>query len=131
MHEVQETVAHPGGAAKPYVLPTVFGDVEYQRPYGACDRCGISYAPMDCGLGIPPTGGSVTRTELVCHAAVTARVRSASEVLKKHDKIELSDQQVRRISETEGKSLAVEDRAGGGGLPRRQADRRALKRLPT
>ena len=90
-------------------LATVFGDVEYQRPYGVCDRCGISYAPMDCGLGIPPTGGSVTRTELVCHAAVTARsFEVASGVLKKHDKIELSDQQVRRISETEGKRLAVE-----------------------
>lgn len=92
-------------------LPTALGEVEYQRPYGTCDRCGISYAPMDCGLGIPPTGGSVIRTELVCHATVTAcSFKTAAEVLKKHDKIELSDQQVRRISETEGKRLA-ENRA--------------------
>jgi len=90
-------------------LPTVFGEVEYQRPYGTCDRCGISYAPMDCGLGIPPTGGSVTRTELVCHAAVTAHsFEKAAEILKKHDNMSLSDQQVRRISETEGKRLAAE-----------------------
>lgn len=92
-------------------LPTALGDVEYQRPYGTCDGCGISYAPMDCGLGIPPTGGSVIRTELVCHATVTAcSFKTAAEVLKKHDKIELSDQQVRRISETEGKRL-VDNRA--------------------
>jgi hypothetical protein len=91
-------------------LPTVFGEVEYQRPYGVCDRCGISYAPMDCGLGIPPTGGSVTRTELICDAAVTAHsFKGAAGVLKKHDKIELSDQQVRRISEAEGKRLAEEN----------------------
>jgi hypothetical protein len=91
-------------------LPTAFGGIDYQRPYGVCDPCGISYAPMDCGLGIPPTGGSVTRTELVCHAAVTARsFKAAAGLLKKHDKIELSDQQVRRISETAGKRLAQED----------------------
>lgn len=92
-------------------LPTMFGEVGYQRPYGTCDRCGISYAPMDCGLGIPPTGGSVTRTELVCHAAVTAHsFEVAAGILNKHDKIELSDQQVRRISETEGKRLVEERR---------------------
>ena len=92
-------------------LPTILGDVEYQRPYGTCDRCGISYAPMDCGLGIPATGGSVTRTELVCHAALTAGAFGiAAEVLKKHDKIELSDQQIRRISEKEGKRLVQERR---------------------
>ncbi len=90
-------------------LPTAFGDADYKRPYGTCDRCGISYAPMDCGLGIPPTGGSVTRTELVCHAAVTAHAFGvAAEILKKHDKIGLSDQQVRRISEKEGKRLVEE-----------------------
>ena len=87
-------------------LPTALGDADYQRPYGTCDRCGISYAPMDCGLGIPPTGGSVMRTELVCHAAVTAHAfATASEILSKHDKIGLSDQQVRRISEKEGGRL--------------------------
>jgi hypothetical protein len=87
-------------------IPTALGDVEYRRPYGTCDRCGISYAPMDCGLGIPPTGGSIMRTELVCHAAVTAHsFEVAAGVLKKHDKIELSDQQVRRISEGEGRRL--------------------------
>jgi len=90
-------------------LATVFGDVEYQRPYGVCDRCGISYAPMDCGLGIPPTGGSVARTELVCHAAVTAHsFVTASQLLRKHNQIELSDQQVRRISETQGRRVAAE-----------------------
>jgi hypothetical protein len=88
-------------------LPTMFGDVECERPYGTCDRCQISYAPMDCGMGIPPTGGSAARTELVCHAAVTARsFATASQLLHKHSQIQLSDQQVRRISETEGKRLA-------------------------
>ena len=110
MHEVQETIAHFGRAAEPQFANDI-GGVEYQRPYGTCDRCGISYAPMDCGLGIPATGGSVTRTELVCHAALTAGAFGiAAEVLKKHDKIELSDQQIRRISEKEGKRLVQERR---------------------
>jgi hypothetical protein len=90
-------------------LPTVFGELDFQRPYGTCDRCGISYAPMDCGLGIPPTGGSAARTELVCHAAVAARsFATASQLLHKHNQISLSDQQVRRISETEGKRVVWE-----------------------
>jgi len=95
--------------AQKRTLATALGDVEYARPYGTCDRCGISYAPMDCGLGIPPTGGSVTRTERVCHAAVTARsFEAAAEILKEHDGIELSAKQVRVISETEGKGVAEE-----------------------
>ena len=91
-------------------LPTMLGEVEYQRPYGTCDRCGISYAPLDCGLGIPPTGGSVARRELICHAAGTANafMGAAENVLKKHSHIEISDQQTRRISEGEGKRLVAE-----------------------
>jgi len=90
-------------------LWTVFGEVEYARPYGTCDRCGISYAPMDCGLGIPPTGGSVRRTERVCHAAVTARsFEAAAEILREHDGMSLSAKQVRVISEGEGKRVAEE-----------------------
>jgi hypothetical protein len=93
-------------------LPTVFGEVAFQRPYGTCDRCGISYAPLDCGLGIPPTGGSVARRELICHAAGTANafMGAAENVLKKHSRIEMSDQQVRRISEGEGQRLVTERR---------------------
>jgi hypothetical protein len=51
-------------------LSSVFGEVEYYRPYGTCDRCHVSFAPMDCELGIPPKGGSIKRTKRVCHAAV-------------------------------------------------------------
>lgn len=88
-------------------LETEFGEIEYRRPYGVCDRCGISYAPLDCGLGIPATGGSVRRTERVCHAAVNARsFESAAEILKEHDGIELSAKQARVIAEAEGERLA-------------------------
>lgn len=92
-------------------LATVFGEVEYRRPYGVCDRCGISYAPLDCGLGIPPTGGSLGRAEKICHAAVTARsFEAAAEILKEHDGIELSAKQVRVSSESEGKRVAQDRR---------------------
>lgn len=92
-------------------LETTLGEVEYRRPYGTCDRCGVSYAPMDSGLGIPPTGGSVTRTERVCHAAVNARsFEAAAEILSEHAGIELSAKQVRVISESEGKKAASERR---------------------
>lgn len=90
-------------------LETVVGEVEYRRPYGTCDRCAISYAPLDSGLGIPPTGGTVTRTERVCHAAVTARsFMMAADILHEHAGIKLSDTAVREISETEGKRAVGE-----------------------
>lgn len=90
-------------------LSTVFGDVQYRRPYGTCDRCYVSYAPMDCGLGIPPSGGSIKRTKQVCHAAATARsFETASDILREHDGIELSAKQVRIISEAEGGRLVAE-----------------------
>lgn len=90
-------------------LDTVIGEVEYRRPYGVCDRCGISYAPLDCGLGIPATGGSVRRTERVCHAAVNARsFEAAAEILKEHDGLDLSAKQSRVIAEAQGERLAEE-----------------------
>jgi hypothetical protein len=87
-------------------LETVLGEVEYRRPYGVCDRCGISYAPLDCGLGIPTTGGTIGRTERVCHAAVTGRsFEAAAEILREHDGMALSAKQVRVISEAEGQRV--------------------------
>jgi hypothetical protein len=102
-------------------LETVFGEVEYRRPYGVCDRCGISYAPLDCGLGIPPTGGSIRRTARVCHAAVTARsFEAAAEILREHGGIELSAKQVRVIGETEGQRVAQERQAEVDAFRRRE-----------
>jgi len=90
-------------------LETEFGAIDYRRPYGVCDRCGISYAPLDCGMGIPVTGGSVRRAERVCHAAVNARsFEAAAEILHAHDGMELSAKQARVIAEAEGERLAQE-----------------------
>lgn len=90
-------------------LETEFGEIEYRRPYGVCDRCGISYAPLDCGLGIPATGGSVRRAERVCHAAVNARsFESAADILKEQAGLELSAKQARVMAEAEGARLAEE-----------------------
>lgn len=95
--------------AQSRTLSTVFGEVEYRRPYGTCDRCHVSYAPMDCGLGIPPSGGSVKRAKQVCHAAATARsFETAADILREHDGIELSGKQVRVISEAEGETLVAD-----------------------
>lgn len=91
-------------------LSTVFGEVAYQRPYGTCDRCQVSFAPMDCALGIPPSGGSIKRTQQVCHAAVTARsFETAAEILQEHDGIGLSAKQVRIIAECEGEKLVTQN----------------------
>src|ERR1035438_8505409 len=93
-------------------LETEFGAVEYQRPYGVCDRCGISYAPLDCGMGIPTTGGSVRRAERICHAAVNARsFEAASEILHEHDGMDLSAKQARVIAEAQGERLAQQSQA--------------------
>jgi hypothetical protein len=92
-------------------LPTVFGEIEYRRPYGTCDPCGVSYAPLDCGLGIPPSGGSIERTRRVCHAAATARsFETAADILREHDGIELSAKQVRIIAEMEGERLVAQSK---------------------
>lgn len=96
-------------SAQRRVLETEFGAIEYRRPYGVCDRCAISYAPLDCGMGIPTTGGSVRRTERVCHAAVNARsFEAAAEILHEHDGMDLSAKGVRVIAEAEGERLAQE-----------------------
>ncbi len=90
-------------------LATLLGDIEYSRPYGVCDRCKISYAPLDCEMGIPSSGGSVRRNHQVCHAAATGRsFEVAAETLEEHDHIELSAKQVRMISEREGRRLVQE-----------------------
>jgi hypothetical protein len=95
--------------AQARTLSTVFGEVEYKRPYGTCDRCHVSYAPMDCGLGIPPSGGSIKRTKQVCHAAATARsFETAADILREHDGIELSAKQVRIIAEAQGEKLVAD-----------------------
>ena len=92
-------------------LATVLGEIEYHRPYGTCDRCEVSFAPMDSGLGIPPSGGSVTRTKRVCHAAVTARsFETAADILREQAGIELSSKQVRVISEAEGGKLVEQSK---------------------
>jgi len=102
-------------------LETVLGEVEYRRPYGVCDRCGLSYAPLDGGLGIPVSGGSVGRTQRVCHAAVTGRsFETAAEILREHDGIELSAKQVRILSESEGQRVVEEWRAEVEAFRRRE-----------
>jgi hypothetical protein len=91
---------------QPRTLDTTFGQVTYRRPYGVCDRCGLSYAPLDSALGIPPRGGSISRNERICHAAVaTKSFERATEVLSKHGHITISAKQVRLISEAEGRRL--------------------------
>jgi len=97
--------------AQPRILSTVFGEVEYRRPYGTCDHCHVSFAPLDCGLGIPPSGGSIERTRRVCHAAATARsFETAADILREHDGIELSSKQVRVIAEMEGGKLVAQSK---------------------
>lgn len=88
-------------------LNTVIGDIEYQRAYGVCDRCGHTAAPLDEALGIPAFGPSVEVVQKISHAAVTARsFEMAAEILREHSSIELSAKQVRVSSETEGKRVA-------------------------
>jgi hypothetical protein len=87
-------------------LPTTAGKVEYRRPYGTCDRCLISYAPLDCALGLPSTGASMTHRRKVCDAAVSGRsFRIGAHILKEHDQLVVSEKHVRMVSENEGRRL--------------------------
>jgi len=100
-------------------LNTLVGEVSYMRPYGVCDRCGLSYAPMDQQLGIPPHGMSMGLRQRISHAAVCCRsFESAADVVKEHDAIRVSHKTVRIIAEGEGKEL----------IERRQAEVDSYKR---
>ena len=78
------------------VLNTGLGEIEYQRAYGVCDRCGYSGAPLDEGLGIPHSGPSVGTLRKVCHAALIAgSFEKGEDVLKEHGDIRFCRQYVR------------------------------------
>ena len=94
-------------------LPTTAGKVDYERPYGTCDRCLISYAPLDCELGLPSTGASMPHRRRVCDAAVSGRsFRIGARILKEHDGLMVSEKHVRRVSESEGRRLMREREKG-------------------
>lgn len=91
---------------RPRTLNTLLGKVSYVRPYGVCDRCGLSYAPMDQQLGIPAHGMSMGLRQRISHAAVCCRsFESAADVVKEHDAIDVSHKTVRLIAEGEGTEL--------------------------
>lgn len=90
------------------VLNTAIGEVEYQRAYGVCDRCGHTGAPLDEALGIPSFGPSVEVMRKISHAAATARsFGMAADILKEHAGIEMSAKQVRVNGEAEGARVAA------------------------
>lgn len=90
------------------VLNTTIGEIEYQRAYGVCDRCGHTAAPLDEALGIPSFGPSVEALRKISHAAATARsFGMAADILKEHAGIEMSAKQVRVNSEAEGARVAA------------------------
>lgn len=85
------------------------GFISYNRPYGTCDGCKVSGAPMDWELGLPAVDVSVGVLERVCHAAVTSRsFEDAAEIMTVHDMVDLSAKQVRVLAEGEGRRLAQE-----------------------
>lgn len=91
-------------------LGTRLGEMEYHRPYGVCDHCQYTGAPLDEALGIPRTGPSIGAREKICHAAAATRsFKVASDVLKVQAGIELSRQHVRTIAEEEGRILVEEE----------------------
>lgn len=89
-------------------LNTTIGEIEYQRAYGVCDRCGHTAAPLDEALGIPSFGPSVEVMRKISHAAATARsFGMAADILKEHAGIEMSAKQVRVNGEAEGARVAA------------------------
>jgi len=102
-------------------LRTVVGPVAYARPYAVCDRCELSFAPMDVALGITPHGASAAFRQKVCHAAVCCRsFELAAEIMREHDGLAISHKSVRLIAEGEG-GLLVAARTHEVATYRRQA----------
>ena len=83
------------------------GSISYNRPYGTCDRCEVSGAPMDWELGLPSVDVSVGVLERVCHAAMVGRsFEDAAAIMTLHDMVDLSAKQIRVLAEGEGRKLA-------------------------
>lgn len=92
------------------VIQTALGEIEYQRAYGVCDRCGHSGAPLDEALGIPAFGPSVDARQKICHAAAVGRsFEDGREILKEHGAMAMSAKHVRKLAEEEG-GLQVNER---------------------
>lgn len=93
-------------------LPTTLGPITYRRPYGTCDRCHISGAPLDWALGIPPTGASVAYRQQVSDACVVGRsFEIGRHILQTHDHLILGTKAAWRISLQEGRRLVKERQA--------------------
>jgi len=84
------------------------GPISYNRPYGTCDHCKVSGAPMDWELGLSSeVNVSIGLLERVCHAAVVGRsFEDACEIMKMHDMVDLNAKQIRALTESEGRRLA-------------------------
>lgn len=92
--------------AQKNTLPTTMGKFEYTRPYCVCDRCGISYAPLDRAMGIPVEGPSILTCEKICQASVTTHSFGvASKNLKGLAHVEMAPKEVRAVAEEEGRIL--------------------------
>lgn len=87
------------------------GAVSYDRPYGTCDHCRLSGAPMDWELGVEDVAVSVGLLERVCHGAVVGRsFEDAEEILKVQGGVDLSAKRIRVLAEREGRRLGEERR---------------------
>jgi len=87
-------------------LETILGNVELVRPYCVCDACHFAAAPLDYALAIPRSGPSVSRRELICHAATTARsFEKGTATLSHHSKLHMTPEGVRKHAEREGRKL--------------------------
>ncbi|MFN2240360.1 MAG: ISKra4 family transposase [Thermoanaerobaculia bacterium] len=87
-------------------MRTMVGEVSYRRPYGVCDRCQITAVALDQGLGIPPTGSSVSYRQKVCHAAIVGRsFDDGQELLRVQAGLSISAKHVRTIAEAEGRRV--------------------------
>lgn len=90
-------------SAQQRIAKTSVGAIRYERPYGVCDRCNMSYAPLDEALGIPRLGLSILVRQRVCHTAVLAHsFEDAAELLRAQTAIDLSRKHVREVAEEEG-----------------------------
>jgi hypothetical protein len=87
-------------------LPTSLGDIGYRRPYGTCDRCHISGAPLDWALGIPPSGPSIAYRQQVSDACTLSRsFELGKRILQNHDRLHLGTKAAWRLTLQEGRRL--------------------------
>lgn len=93
---------------------TVFGWVTYRRAYYVCTHCHCGQSPLDQRFGLEPGKVSAGLAPLLALAGVETAFEEASQLVKQFLLLEVSDNTLRKETQTFGQLQAQEERIWQG-----------------